>query len=138
MEIHREAYFAISTENRPGELASVTAILMEAGVDLYGLWGYGTGHGAAQIIAIPHDEKKFMSVAKDVGWRVREGVCFHVEGQNKAGVLVDLLQKIAAEGVNLMAVDSMSLEDHFGCYMWAEDDDSETLAQLLGMRVPLA
>lgn len=138
MDINRATYFKIAADHKPGKLASITATLMEENVSMHGLWGHGLSKTEAQVIAIPHDKKKFKSVAEKAEWVLHEGVCFHIEGQDKTGALVDLLQKIAEEGINLMALDSISMDGHFGCYIWAEDEDSETLAQLLGLSVPLA
>ena len=136
MEITREKFFSIAEKDKVGALARVTAHLMDSGVEMSGVWGFGVGQGRAQIIAVPTDVERFHEVAADAGWQVTEGVCFRLEGEDKPGALVDILNSLANEGVNLHAVDAMALDGSFGCYIWAEDEDVSAIAQTLGLSSP--
>lgn len=137
MEIHPETYFSIYTKNEPGKLAKIMATLVEGGIDLSGLWGSGESHGNARVVAVPHDHTKFRQVAADAGWRITEGICFRLEGQDSPGALVEVLNKIAEEKLNIVALDAISVDDHFGCYLWGSEADQVTLSQVLGLRVAL-
>lgn len=137
MEIHPETYFSIFTKDEPGKLAKIMAVLTEQGIDLSGLWGFGEAYGNAQVVAVPHDHDKFRKVADQAGWKITEGICFRLEGENKTGALVEILNKIAEEKLNIVALDAISVDDQFGCYLWGSDSDEVTLSQVLGLRVPL-
>jgi hypothetical protein len=137
MNIRRETYFKIDAEDRPGALAMITATLMEEGVDMSGIWGFGMGDGAAQVMAVPRDIPGFKKVAQKADWTIDEHVCFHLEGEDKPGALVEILHKISAEGLNLNAVDAIGVEGQFGCYIWSDDEDVIPISELLGLRTPL-
>lgn len=137
MNITTETYFSISTLDRPGALAEITAILLEAELDMSGIWGFGTGGGNAQIMAVPHDIDAFKAIANKAGWKIEEGHCFHLEGEDRAGALVDLLNKIKEEGLNLTAVDAIGVSGQFGCYIWPHEEDVVAISELLGLRTPL-
>ncbi|MCB0337448.1 MAG: hypothetical protein KDD62_14125 [Bdellovibrionales bacterium] len=137
MHIKKELYYSIAIKDAPGALAGITAHLMQAEVNMHGFWGFGMGRGSAQIIAVPDDTEKFVQVAHDAGWQISEGVCFRIEGQDKTGALVDILNQISNEKINLYAVDAIAIDGNFGCYIWGEDGNAESIAQILGLSSPL-
>ena len=137
MQIYRETCFVIAAKDRPGEVARVTACLMKAEVYLKGIWGFGMGQGSAQVIAVPEDVSAFHVAAQKEDWRAEEHVCFRLEGEDTTGALVDILEKIAAEKINLHAVDAIAVEGSFGCYLWGGDSEVELIAQVLGLSTPL-
>jgi hypothetical protein len=137
MNIQRETYFAIEAEDKPGTLALITATLMEEGVDMSGVWGFGLGDGSAKVMAVPRSIPAFKKVAKAAGWNINEHICFHLEGDDRPGALVEILHKISSEGLNLNAVDAIGVEGQFGCYIWSNDDDVIPISEILGLRTPL-
>lgn len=136
MDISREKFFSVSVKDQVGSLARVTAHLMDSGVEMSGVWGFGIGQGRANILAVPRDVQRFQEVAGDAGWHITEGACFRLEGEDRPGALVEILNSIADHDVNLHAVDAISLDGVFGCYIWAEDEDVEVIAQVLGLSSP--
>ena len=136
MNIKRETFFSIAGRNQPGELSAVTAKLMTKGVDCSGIWGFATAASDAEIIVVPRHPQDFKKLAELEGWSITEGICFHLEGTDKTGALVDILNKIAEEKINLKAVDAIAVDKVFGCYIWAESDENEHVAQILGLSTP--
>ena len=92
--------------------------------------------GNAEIFCVPRDVKHFKEVAKSCAWKITEGCCFRIDGTDRTGALVDLLNRFAAQGINLQGVDAMAVDDKFGCYIWAKEDDVITIAEMLGVRSP--
>jgi len=131
MDIKRAKYFSISMQDRPGELARFAKQMMEAGVDMAGVWGFAKGQGKAEIIAVPKDPEKFKKAVLATGWTVKEGSCFHLTGEDRVGALSDTLDRVAQEGINLHAVDAMALAGKYAAYVWAEEKDVERLAKIL-------
>lgn len=131
MDIARKTYFTIPTEDRPGQLARFSKRMAEHEINLGAVWSFGTGRGNAEIVAIPADPRAFKEVVRNAGWIAREGVCFHLTGEDRAGALADTLDRIAQEGVNLHAVDAMGFRDRYSAYVWCDEKDVETLRKVL-------
>ena len=131
MDITRATYFEIATEDRPGQLARFAKQMSEFEINLAGVWSFGTGRGNAEIIAIPRVPSAFKKAVKDSGWVVREGSCFHLEGEDRSGALADTLDRIAQEGINLHAVDAMGFGVRYSAYVWCDEKDVEKLRKVL-------
>ncbi|MFQ5543247.1 MAG: hypothetical protein ACE5FY_02705 [Nitrospiria bacterium] len=131
MDIERASYFVIATEDKSGQLARFSARMSEDEINLAGVWCFGTGRGNAEIIAIPREPHAFKKTAREAGWTFREGSCFHLIGEDRAGALADTLDLIAKEGINLHAVDAMGFESSYSAYVWCDEDDVDKLRRLL-------
>ena len=137
MDITTVTYFTIYLDNKTGQLATISATLLENDVALHGIWGFGTALGAAQVTCIPVDPSQFKNVAKNKQWNMKEGSCFYLHGQDKTGALVDVLNKIAEQNIFIVALDALAVDGQFGCYLWSSDDDHTELAQVLGLKSAL-
>ena len=131
MDIKRVKYFSIGTQDKPGELARFAKRMMEANVDMAGVWGFAKGQGKAEIIAIPKDPEKFKKSAQGSGWTMKEGSCFHLTGEDRVGALSDTLDRVAQEGINLHAVDAIALGGKYAAYVWTDEKEVERLAKVL-------
>lgn len=131
MEIKRVKYFFTLVQDRPGEVAQMANDITDAGVDLAALWGFGLGEGKAQIFFVPKDSINFKELMDKTGWQVKEGTCFRLTTEDKVGVLVELLDKIAKAGINLQAMDAIGVSGQVGCYLWCPEKEVEKLGQLL-------
>jgi hypothetical protein len=131
MDVGRATYFLIATEDRPGQLARFSKRMMEHEINLAAVWCFGTGRGNAEILAIPRESSAFKKVAREAGWAYREGSCFHLTGEDRAGALADTLDRIAQEGINLHAVDAMGFETRYSAYVWCDEEDVEKLRKVL-------
>ncbi len=131
MDIERATFFVIATEDRPGQLARFSHCMSEKEVNLAAVWSFGTGRGNAEIMAIPRDPDRFRQIARDSGWVCREGSCFHLSGEDRAGALADTLDRIAQEGINLHAVDAIGFEGRYSSYIWCDEKDVEALRSIL-------
>ncbi len=133
MAIERLGSFTLTVEDRPGELAKVVNILKEMGVNLRGLWAFSIGQGRAQIFAVPEDGERFQQVAKDASWEVKEGSCFRYSAEDECGALCETLDQVAADGVNLHALDAISVDGRFAAFFWGEEDQTDALAKTLSV-----
>jgi hypothetical protein len=131
MDVARRTFFVIATEDRPGQLARFSKQMSEHEILLEAVWSFGTGRGNAEIIAIPREPVAFRKTAREAAWIVREGSCFHLSGEDRAGALADTLDRIAQEGINLYAVDAMGLEGRYSAYVWCSEADFEKLRLVL-------
>ena len=131
MDIQRATYFVIATEDRPGQLARFSKRMSEEEINLAAVWSFGTGRGNAEIMAIPHDPSQFQTAVRAAGWVFREGSCFHLSGEDRAGALTDTLDRIAQEGINLHAVDAIGFEGRYSAYLWCDEKEVEKLRMVL-------
>jgi hypothetical protein len=137
MQISTATYFSIDTEDKSGQLAAINAALLDKNVPLRAIWGFGTTGGRAQVVVVPEDPQIFKAATKEFDWRLNEGGCFWITGEDKTGALVELLQKIAKEGLGILALDAVAMDGKFGCYILASDNDFSAIAQILGVRSAL-
>ena len=89
------------------------------------------GRGNAEIIAIPYEPPLFRKGVKYTGWTVREGTCFHLTGEDRAGALSETLDQIAQEGINLQAVYAMGVGATYSAYFWCDEKDLEKIRKIL-------
>ena len=85
---------------------------------------------------MPRDADSFLKTAQRAEWKFHEGTCFHLEGTDKTGALVDILRQLADDGINLRAVDAMAVEGRFGCCLWVAEHEIEHVSQVLGLSTP--
>lgn len=138
MDARKDTYFSIACNSKPGEIARINARLMEAGVSLAGIWGFNRVNNTGEVYVIPEDVSAFKSVAKERNWKITEGICFRLEGEDSTGALVATLREIADKGINIKVFDAITLSGNFGCIIWPEDEFTEELEQILGLRSFLA
>ena len=123
--------FSISLPDRPGELARLAGRMREADISLVGLWGYGAGQDNARFYCVPENSDQFRSFAAAAGLTVEEGKTFYLTGADHPGALVEWLEKIAAAGINLHAIQAVRIEGEFGGFVWTDPQDWEALGRLL-------
>ncbi len=131
MDIVRVSYFRIATEDRPGETARFSKLMLEHDINLAGVWSFGIGRGSAEIVAIPRNTESFRRALATTSWAVREGYCFHMIGEDRAGALSETLDRIAQEGINLYAVYAMGFEMRYSAYLWCNEQDVDALRKVL-------
>lgn len=131
--VKRVKHFMMEAQDRPGVLAQFAKTLRDTGVNLKGLWGFGLGQGKAQIFCVPEDEGKFRQACQKASSPVKEGISFYVSGDDRAGALCDLLDKVTAAKINIHALDAISTGSVFGAYLWADPNDVEALGKALGV-----
>ncbi len=123
--------FSLTAEDKPGQLATLAHIFKEHSIDLHGMWTFGLGEGKAWIITIPKDIQHFKEVTLNAGLETADGTCFRISGVDEPGVLTTLLDKVAAHGINIHALDAIAVGGKFGGFIWAEGGEIESLGEIL-------
>jgi hypothetical protein len=125
-------YFYMEVPNKVGEGAKVLQILKDAGVNLIAFSGFPSGR-RAQLDFFPADAAAFKSVAKANRWKLvgpKRG--FLVQGDDRLGAIADLVGKLAAANISIIAVDAVSVEERYGALCWVAPRDAKKAATLLG------
>jgi hypothetical protein len=126
-------YFYITAPDKPGEGARALDTLKEAGVDLLAFSGFPQGR-RAQLDFLPADPAAFKQAAKRAKWKVvgpKRG--FLVQGDDRVGVVAELLGRLSAAKINVTAIDAVSVaEERYGAIFWVAPKDVKKTAALLG------
>ena len=123
--------FSLSLPDRPGELSRFAAKLRAADVSLLGLWGYGGDGEFARFYCVPESAEQFRAFTQSAEVSAKEGTTFYFSAEDDVGALVRVLEEIASVGINLHAIQTISAQGRFGCFVWAEPKDWETLVRLV-------
>jgi hypothetical protein len=131
--IRKVDYFYVHVSDKPGEGARIMAELRDAGANLLAFTGFPSGR-RAQIDFIPADTKQFKAAARKAKLELSaKKTGFLVQGEDRVGALVDILDKIAMANISITAMDAVASGDgRFGAILWVKPGDVNKTAKLLG------
>lgn len=135
LKVSQSTYFSVSAEDRPGELAQFMVNLREHGLDLAGLWGFSLGDSKAQIIIVAKDPERFREIVSSTTLRVMEGECVRLEGDDRVGILHEVLSRIAGENINIHAIDAVSVDKNFACYLWSDENRLDEIRAIVNSEI---
>jgi hypothetical protein len=126
-------YFYMTTPHKPGVGAAVLGELRHAGVNLLAFTGFPSGRGA-QIDFVPEDPAAFRAAAKKAKWKLTgPKKAFLVAGEDRPGVVAELMQKLADAKINVTAVDAACAgAGRYGAILWVAPRDVARAARALG------
>ncbi len=127
-------YYYIETPDKPGEASRVLNQLKEAGVNLLAFSGFPKGK-RAQLDFIPEDATAFKDVAKKARLKLtgpKKG--FLIQGDDRAGAVADVLQKLADAKINVTASDAVCAgAGRYGVVLWVKPRDVKRAAKAFGI-----
>ena len=131
--VQRVEYFSIEVPDKPGEAFRVLQALVSAGINLLACKGHQVG-GRAQIDVVPDDTAAFNATAAKAGLDVKAAKSgFLIQGEDRAGALVQNLHKLAGAGINVTGIDAMSAgAGRWGAIVWVKPEDVSRAATALG------
>ena len=132
--IRKVQYFYVMAQDRPGEGARALQTLKDAGVNLLAFSGFPVGK-RAQLDFVPEDPAAFRAAAKKAKWKITgPKAAFLIEGDDRTGVCAEILGKLAAAKINVIATDAVVAgAGRFGAIMWVEPRDVNRAAKALGI-----
>ena len=132
--IRQVDYFYVQVPDQSGEGARALRALKDAGVNLLAFSGFPEGR-RAQLDFIPVDAVAFKSAAKANKWKLvgpKRG--FLIQGDDRLGVIADVMGKLADAKINVTAIDAISAEGRYGALCWVAPRDVKKAAQILGVQ----
>lgn len=131
--VKRVQYFYTEVPDKPGEGAKILTMLKEAGVNLLAYSGFPKGR-RAQIDFIPADGLAFRAAARKGKLAlVGPKTGFLIQGEDRPGVLADVIAKLAAAKINVTACDAVAAgEGRYGAILWVNPQDVHKAARVLG------
>lgn len=130
--VRKVAHYALTVPNRPGAAFGVLAALVSAGVNLLACKGTPQGR-RARIEVVPADTRKFNAAAKKAGlvFEAQE-TGFLIQGEDRPGALAGHLQRLAAIGIDVLAIDGVAAgAGRFGAIVWVRSGDARRAARAL-------
>ncbi|MBI4463995.1 MAG: hypothetical protein HY647_04760 [Acidobacteria bacterium] len=132
--IRQVDYYYITTSNRAGEATGALAALKSAGVNLLAFSGFPSGR-RAQLDFIPEDPAAFVKAARKAGLKLSpRKTGFLIQGEDRVGILADILGKLAAAKINVTACDAICAgAGRYGAILWVKPPDRKRAAKALGL-----
>ncbi|MGH7318671.1 MAG: hypothetical protein ACRELA_03460 [Candidatus Rokuibacteriota bacterium] len=131
--VRKVQYFYITVPEQPGEGARALQVLRNAGVNLLAFSGFPAGK-RAQLDFVPENPAAFRAAAKQAKWKVTgPKTGFLIEGDDRTGVMADVLGKLADAKINVTASDAVIAGGgRFGAILWVKPRDVNRAAKALG------
>ncbi|HUL01248.1 MAG TPA: ACT domain-containing protein, partial [Nitrospirota bacterium] len=119
--------------NKPGTGARVLGALAEAGVNLLAFSGFPRGR-KAQLDIVPEDVEVFKKAAKTANLKTRtQKFGFLVQGNDRKGVIAELLKILAEKEINITAIDAVAAgEGRYAAIFWVQSRDVNKTMKALG------
>jgi hypothetical protein len=126
-------YFYLTAPQKPGVGAAVLNELRQANVNLLAFTGFPAGRGA-QIDFVPEDAAAFRAAAKRAKWKLTgPKKAFLIAGEDRPGVVAEMLQRLADARINVTAVDAACAGNgRYGAILWVAPRDVSRAARALG------
>ena len=126
-------YFYVEAPNRPGEAARLLGELKEAGISLVAFTGFPTRGRRSQIDFVPEDPRAFRKAARAAKWKLAGPKrAFLIEGDDRAGALAGIMERLAEAKINVTAVDAACAgKGRFGAILWVKPADVRSAAKAL-------
>lgn len=128
-------HYSASIMNKIGEGARILGALRDAGVNFTAMWAYPSGSGKAQLEMIPEDSSRLVKAAKEVGLALgKKQQAFFASGEDRPGAVAELLAKLAAEDVNVGAVQAVCAgAGRYGVVIFLPQKEIRKAAKALGI-----
>ena len=130
--IRKVAYFSMQVPNRPGVGAAMLQSIAEGRQNLLAFTGFPSG-GEAQVDFVPAKPAEFARGAKKHGVKLsKRKTAFLVQGEDRVGALVRILEALAKARINMVAMDAVTAGSRrFGAIFWVKPKDVARASRLL-------
>jgi hypothetical protein len=112
----------------------VLASLKAGGINLLACTGFPTSARRAQLDFVPADKRKFLAATKKAGIKlVGPKSAFLIQGNDRPGVVAEMLAKLAGARINVTAMTGISAgRNRYGAILWVRPRNVRRAAEALG------
>src|SRR3989442_6521071 len=101
-------YFYLQCPDRPGEGARALSQLKDAGINPLAFSAFPAGRQRTQLDFVPENPAAFRAAARRAGWKLTgPKKIFHIAGEDRVGVMADVVSKLAAPKINITAMQAV-------------------------------
>ena len=131
--IRKVEYYYTTVADKPGEGARVLGALRDAGVNLLAFHAFPSAK-KAQLDFVPENAAAFKAAAQQAQIKVTgPKTAFLAEGDDRVGVIYDILRRLGAAGVNVTAIDAVRAgAGRYGALFWVKPAEVGKAAAALG------
>lgn len=132
--IRTAQYFKMQIADKPGTLAGLLAPLRDAGVNLMAVHAFPRNR-RTQVDVVPEDPIAFKNVAKVHKLKMQgPKMCLLMEGDDRAGALADVTDRLSSAKINLIAVTALNAgQGRCGAILWVGPRDMKKAAKVFGI-----
>jgi ACT domain-containing protein len=133
--IRKVIYFSIQVPNRPGVGVEMLKAIAKGKQNLLAFTGFPNGT-KAQVDFVPARPVEFARGARKAGVKLgKRKTAFLVQGEDRVGALLRVLNKLAEARINMVAMDAVTAGNRrFGAIFWVKPKDVGRASRLLGAR----
>ena len=133
--IRKVVYFSMQVPNRPGVGVDMLKSIAKGRQNLLAFTGVPNRVGA-QVDFVPADPVEFARGARRAGVKLSERkTAFLVQGEDRVGALVRVLDVLAKAKINMVAMDAVTAgSGRFGAIFWVKPKDVGRASRLLRAR----
>jgi len=130
--IRKVEYYYITVSDKPGEGARVLSHFRDAGVNLIAFHAFPSAR-KAQLDFVPADSGAFKTAARAGRFKIsRAKTAFVAEGPDRVGAAAEVLEKLGAAKINVIAMDGLATGGRFALLFWVEPRQVKKAATVLG------
>ena len=132
--VRRIEYYYTEVPDRPGAGAKLLSSLKAAGVNLLAYTGFPTTAGRAQLDFVPVNKRVFLAAARRAQIKlVGPKSALLIRGDDRVGVVADMLTKLAEARINVTAMDAVAAgRGRYGAILWVKPRNVGRAARILG------
>jgi hypothetical protein len=133
--IRKVSYYSMKVPNRPGIGLQMLKSIAMGKHKLLAFTGFPQG-AKAQVDFVPADPVEFARGAKKHGVNLgKKKTAFLVQGEDRVGALVRVLDKLAKAKINMVAMDAVTAGSRrFGAIFWVKPKNVARASRLLGAK----
>ncbi|MEK6806668.1 MAG: hypothetical protein AABY95_08465 [Pseudomonadota bacterium] len=130
--IRKVEYYVLQTPNKPGHGAWLFTRLKQHGVSLLAMTAFPNGL-KSQVDLMPENAAKLKAAAKKMNLKLSaKKTGFLMQGSDRAGAIVGVLDKLGRAKINIVAIDAVTAGwRRFGAIFWVKPADVAKAAKLL-------
>ncbi len=130
--IRKVEYYVLQLPNKPGTGAWLFARLKQRGVNLLAMTAFPNGL-KSQVDLMPEKPAALKAAAKKMNLKLSaKKTGFLVQGTDRAGAIVGILDKLGRAKINVVAIDAVSAGwKRFGAIFWVKPEQVGKAAKLL-------
>ena len=130
--IRKVVYFSMQVPNRPGVGVEMLKSIAKGKQNLLAFTGFPNG-AKAQVDFVPAKPVEFARGAKKHGAKLgKKKTAFLVQGEDRVGALLRVLDKLAKAKINMVAMDAVTAGSRrFGAIFWVKPKDVARTSRLL-------
>ncbi len=131
--IRKVVYFSMQVPNRPGVGVEMLKAIAKGKQNLLAFTGFPNG-SKAQVDFVPARPTEFARGARKAGVKLgKRKTAFLVQGEDRVGALLRVLNKLAEARINMVAMDAVTAGNRrFGAIFWVKPKDVGRASRLLG------